>query len=402
MEKQFEIEQRSHAEEELRSLRNYLANIIDSMPSTLIGVDPDGNITQWNKGAEKLSGLTADEALGKPLQEAIPKMMPEIIRIRQAITSCQKQTYGTISTSDKNSISYEDVTIYPLISNGTEGAVIRIDDVTERVNIQRMLLQNEKMMSIGGLAAGMAHEINNPLAGILGYASNIKKRTYDDIPANYSTAQKCNILLDDVRNYLDAREIPRMINGIQEAGSRAATIVNNMLSFARKSESNFTPQNLADLIDKTIELAANGYNLEKEYDFRRIKIVRHYVPDMPLVNCEGNEIQQVLLNLFRNGTEAMAGKQFSDLYPQFICRLYREKDMAVIEIEDNGNGMDEKIRKRIFEPFYTTKEVGKGTGLGLSVSYFIVTDQHGGSMDVQSEPGKWTKFIIKLPIDTGR
>lgn len=129
-----------------------------------------------------------------------------------------------------------------------------------------------------------------------------------------------------------------------------------------------------------------------------MKVVRQYDPDAHPVFCEGNEIQQVILNVFKNGAEAMRDKQYIDSEPCFTCRVYEEQNMAVMEIEDNGPGMDERTRRRIFEPFFTTKEVGKGTGLGLSVSYFIVTDQHGGYMDVESEPGRWTRFTIKLPF----
>ncbi|WP_415713099.1 PocR ligand-binding domain-containing protein [Maridesulfovibrio sp.] len=390
-----EIEQRKAAEEEIKNLRNYLANIINSMPSILIGVDPDGQITQWNKEAESVSGIAQDKALGTRLDETMPTLASEMNRIRKAINTRRKQTYLNRPGPDDNNATCEDITIYPLIANGVSGAVIRIDDVTERVNIERMMLQSEKMMSVGGLAAGMAHEINNPLSGILGHASNIKKRIYEDLDKNISAAEECGVSLEKVRNYLDKREIPRMLNGINEAGIRAATIVRNMLAFSRKSEQNFTLQNIPDLLDNTIALASSDYDLKKEYDFKQIKIVRDYSKNMRPVLCEGNEIQQVFLNILKNGAEAMVASQKDSC---FTCRIYEERNWAVVEISDNGPGMPEQVRRRIFEPFFTTKDVGKGTGLGLSVSYFIVNDQHGGIMDVQSAPGEWTKFIIKLPL----
>jgi signal transduction histidine kinase len=122
-----------------------------------------------------------------------------------------------------------------------------------------------------------------------------------------------------------------------------------------------------------------------------------------MLPCEGAKIQQVLLNIFSNGAQAMqeVSEKNSDYIPRFILRLSRESQtkMLRMEIEDNGPGMDEEIRKRIFEPFFTTKSVGVGTGLGLSVSYFIIVENHGGSMDVMSEPGKGTTFIIRLPLE---
>ncbi|WP_319759534.1 PocR ligand-binding domain-containing protein [Maridesulfovibrio sp.] len=389
-----EIEQRKKAEEEIKNLRNYLANIIDSMPSILIGVDPEGQITQWNKEAESISGISQNKAIGSRIEEAMPTLASEMDRIREAIKTRRKQAYTNRPGPKDNKTTCEDITIYPLVANGVNGAVIRIDDVTERVNLERMMLQSEKMMSVGGLAAGMAHEINNPLSGIMGHASNIKKRIYSDLSKNISVAEDCGVSLEDIRNYLDKREIPRMLNGINNASKRAATIVRNMLAFSRKSERNFTLQNLAELLDTTINIAANDYNLEREYDFKQIKIIKDYSKKMPPVLCEGSEIQQVFLNILKNGAEAMAATQRES---RFTCKVYEEKNKAVVEIKDNGLGIPEQVRKRIFEPFFTTKEVGKGTGLGLSVSYFIIHDQHDGIMDVQSVPGKWTKFIIKLP-----
>ena len=391
----YEIEQRKEAEEEIKRLRNYLASIIDSMPSILIGVDPDGKITQWNKEAESVFGIGQDEAIGKDIKNAMPPLSSQMDRVHTAISTRRKQEYIKRPAPEDTDKTCEDVTIYPLISNGVRGAVIRIDDVTDRVNLERMMLQSEKMMSIGGLAAGMAHEINNPLSGIMGYAINIKKRILADLPNNISAAKKCNISLEDMRKYVDERGITRMLNGISEAGERAATIVRNMLAFSRKSESQYKPHNLADLLDKTIELASSDYDLKKEFDFRKIEIKREYAEDVPDVICEGNEIQQVFLNVLKNGAEAMAESQRASC---FLCKIYVKDNKAVIEITDNGPGIPKEVHNHIFEPFFTTKGVGKGTGLGLSVSYFIINDQHGGSMDVQSLPGEWTKFTIKLPL----
>lgn len=391
----YEIEQRREAEEEIKSLQNYLVNIIDSMPSVLIGVDPEGQITQWNKEAESVSGIRQEKAIGAKLEDTMPNLGSEMNRIRTAINSRHKQAYINRPGPEDNETTCEDITIYPLIANGVRGAVIRIDDVTERVNLERMMLQSEKMMSVGGLAAGMAHEINNPLSGILGHTNNIKKRIFHDLDKNISTAKDCGISLEDMRNYLNKREINRMLDGISEAGERAANIVRNMLAFSRKSEQNFTLQNLPVLLDKTIELASSDYDLKKKYDFKQIEIIREYDTEMAPILCEGNEIQQVFLNILKNGAEAMSD---SAKKSRFTCKIFQECSKAVIEIADNGPGMQEEIRKRIFEPFFTTKDVGEGTGLGMSVSYFIINDQHGGIMDVQSIPGEWTKFIIKLPF----
>ena len=131
---------------------------------------------------------------------------------------------------------------------------------------------------------------------------------------------------------------------------------------------------------------------------KTIEIEREYAQDLPDICCDSTEIQQVFLNLIKNGAYAVAGKPYVDSSPKLTLRVRSEGGMAVVEIEDNGSGMDETARKRAFEPFYTTKPTGDGTGLGLSVSYFIITEQHDGHMEVFSSLGNWTRFVVKLPI----
>jgi signal transduction histidine kinase len=298
-------------------------------------------------------------------------------------------------------VCYNNIFVYPLIANGSQGVVLRIDDVTERVRFEEMMIQTEKMMSVGGLAAGMAHEINNPLGGIVQSAQNIIRRISPELPINEQTARDCGTDLESVRAYLDKRNILKFLESIRESGQRAAKIVGNMLNFSRQSESLMAPVNLPELLNRSTELAAHDYNLKKKYDFRHIEIIRDFAPDLPKVPCTATEIEQVILNLIRNAAQAMSGGkgQMSDVKGHIILRLKKEENMARIEVEDNGPGMDEKTLERIFEPFFTTKEVGTGTGLGLSVSYFIITNNHKGTIKAESVPGKGTKFIIHLPLN---
>ncbi len=198
--------------------------------------------------------------------------------------------------------------------------------------------------------------------------------------------------------YMNNRGILKMIDSVMNSGKRAAKVVDNMLSFSRKSESQFSPCDLGKMLDKTIELARNDYDLKKNFDFRKIEIVREYAPGMPSAPCEHTKIQQVILNLLKNASQAMAAEIDPIAPPRIILRVNADDAMARIEVEDNGPGMEENVRKRIFEPFFTTKEVGIGTGLGLSVSYFIITENHDGAMTVESTLGKGSNFIIHLPF----
>ncbi len=397
-------------QEELRQLRNLLSNIFDSMPSILIGVDQEGLVTQWNLEAEKTTGETSSDALGRLLTDVFPQLSGEMEMVRQAMKNRTLQKGTKVARESNGETHFLDVTVYPLVANGIEGAVIRVDDVTERVRIEEMMIQSEKMLSVGGLAAGMAHEINNPLAGIMQNVQVIKNRMSDDTPRNRSVAEQCGTTFSALKAYMDQREILTMVDSVVESGRRAAKIVNNMLSFSRKSESIIELHDLGELLDETVELAGKDYDLKKKYDFRQIEIVREYNADVPKVLCEGSTIQQVFLNILKNGAQAMAegnGQVTKDRLrkpekgsvPRFILRVMPDGEMARIEIEDNGPGMDETTRKRVFEPFFTTKGAGIGTGLGLSVSYFIITENHGGTITVDAKPGQGEKFIIRLPIE---
>ena len=398
---QDDIIQRKKVEKELRQLQNYLSNIINSMPSVLIGLDDQCKITQWNIQAEIETGILAKHAEGRDLISTFPHLKIVMEKIQRAIKEGKTQEDKKVVRKSDNKNLYEDITIYPLVTNGVEGVVVRMDDVSNQVRLEEMMMQSEKMLSVGGLAAGMAHEINNPLAGMIQNAQVIHSRLTKNIPANDKAALEAGTTIESIKKYMDKREILGQLEMIRETGHRAAIIIQNMLAFVRQSttDSNKSVQDIANVLDRTIELAQSDYDLKKKFDFKAIKIVKEYNLKLPGVVCEQSKIQQVFLNILKNGAEAMHdGKEMPEI-PMFTLRVSKDKDMAKIEIEDNGPGIDATILKRIFEPFFTTKRVGKGTGLGLSVSYFIVTEDHDGSMEVESTKGSGTKFIIKLPFE---
>jgi len=395
-----DISDRMATEKALRHTKNYLKNILNSMPSVIVGVDHKGQITQWNLEAQSLTGLATENVLGASLDAVLPDLQLPMDLVLQAIHDKEILKRTTQANLDHQGMKYLDITVYPLITHGREGAVIRLDDVSERIRIEEMMIQSEKMLSVGGLAAGMAHEINNPLAGIMQNVQVIRNRLFGDLPANHSAAQESNVSLSKIQNYMHIRKIAPMIDAVMESGQRAAQIVENMLSFSRKSDSKQIRHNLVQLLDQTLELAGNDYDLKKKYDFKRIKIIKSSQKEMPLVRCEPSKIQQVILNILKNGAQAMGISTVDNAPAEFILNVLCKDQMACIEITDNGPGMDEETRRRVFEPFFTTKTVGVGTGLGLSVSYFIVTENHRGQLKVNSAPGQGSTFIIELPLET--
>ncbi len=385
-------------ESDLSKTKNYLNNIINSMPSVLVGVDSAGLVTEWNAAAEKVTGIPAENARGKALDLVYPGLISQLEEVYKTIQEKKPYKAEKLMSWVNDETRYSDIMVYPLVTNGLEGAVLRIDDVTSRVRIEEMMIQTEKMMSVGGLAAGMAHEINNPIGGILQSVQNIFRRISPDLQQNILAAKEIGMDLGSVRLYLQKREIFAFLEGIRDAGQRAAHIVSNMLNFSRRSHPHCEPTRLDLLLNNTLELAAHDYDLKKKYDFRHIKIVREFANDLPEVPCMPTEIEQVILNLLKNAAQAMMEQNDPLKTPQIILRLRAEGKSAIIEVEDNGPGMEEKIRKRVFEPFFTTKEVGVGTGLGLSVAYFIINNNHQGTMAVDSTPAVGTRFTITLPL----
>jgi len=386
-----EIAKHETTEELLRDSQDYVQSIINSMPSILIGVTPAGVVTHWNSAAEQSTDMTAAQAMGRPLMDVYRDMPATLEQIREAIRTHVANVKENMLLKDG---TYIDISVYPLQSTKLSGAVIRIEDVTLKVQMEYMMIHNEKMMSLGELAAGTAHEINNPLSAILQGVQNIRRRLSESLEKNQISARQIGISLVDINAYLREREITTFVDHIQEAGERASQIVRNMLEFSRFNDPELHPIDLIQLADHTIELAVHSFNIDVGVGIEKISIQRDYASDMPLVSCVGAEIQQVLLNLLRNATQVLLSVD----HPIIRIRVSHDNNYAMLEVSDNGPGIPESIKRRIFEPFFTTKKVGEGTGLGLSVSYFIVTEHHGGTIEVDSEPGQGTRFVVRLPL----
>lgn len=394
-----EIAKHEITEELLRETQDYLHSIINSMPSVLIGVTKQGSVTHWNAAAESTTGINTRDALGRHINKLYPDLPITDESITTAIEKGLPQLNESIQQGHGSNAQYSDLAIFPLVSSEIVGAVIRVDDVTMRVRVENMMIQNEKMLSLGELAAGMAHEINNPLSAILHGVQNILRRTTPGLAKNDTTAESLGVKLADVHNYLKEREIFTFIDGIRDAGERSAKIVTNMLEFSRSNNRERRYIDIRELIEQTLALAENTLELKLPGGVETPNILKDFDDNIPLIPGSPAELQQVILNLLRNASQAFSDDDYSaPLQPTITLRLQLETENLLIEILDNGPGMPENVRRHIFEPFFTTKEVGQGTGLGLSVSYFIITEHHDGTIEVDSTPGKGTLFSIRLPL----
>jgi len=242
-------------------------------------------------------------------------------------------------------------------------------------------LHTEKMASIGKMAAVLAHEINNPLSGILTYSKLLRKW----IDREELERQKTNGGDAGVRRY---REICDSLDLIASESRRCGDLVKNLLTFSRATPMNLQPTNLNHVIEQAVRL------VQHQCDLAGIQVQQELDPELPLVVCDGAQIEQVVLALMMNAIDALS--QGGNLW--LTTKFKRAESQVLIFVRDDGGGIPAEILPRIFEPFLTTKETGRGVGLGLAISHSIL-DRHNGNIEVQSEPGRGTTFTVTLPWD---
>jgi PAS domain S-box-containing protein len=394
-----DVTEQRHAIKALEQSEKRFRTLIEDAP---IGISlyQELHCNYVNRAYLKIFGFAdPDQLIGTHICErSAPQCRSEILELAQRCVSgaTVPSEYETVGIRQDGTQFPVCVDISMLVFDDGPMSVAFTRDLTERQQARELMVQAEKMAMIGGLAAGMAHEINNPVGIIIQNLQNIGRRLSDDLPANVEAAGKLGISLPLVRSYLEQRSITGLLAKMYSAGERTTKIVSNILQFSRKSSSERTATSLPDVIERAVELAANDYDLKKKYDFRNITIIRAFAPDLPPVPLNATEFEQVIINILKNAAQAMAEDKSHQ--PEIRITAGCEGAWAVIKVSDNGQGMEESTRKRIFEPFFTTKEVGVGTGLGLSVSYTLITQNHKGIFTVDSAPGEGALFTIKLPL----
>ena len=378
----------NHMLERLQNWQHYLRDWIDSMPTALFGVDREGKIVLANQVAmERFGGNITDKYFFSiyPWLKAYEPLLQNVFQ------SKQHETVDRLDRVVDYQKQYYRLVIYPLQHYGM-GAVIRLDDITQEIQLMDSMIQHEKMMSLGGLAAGMAHELNNPLAGIVQHAQNIERRLSVGLPANQAAAEKYHLDFTNLHCYLEDRSILQFVHGIRELGERASHIIQDMLQFSGKSQPDLNLVHLNDLVARVVKIC------QHDPKFKHVRVEVQADETLMPIACRAREIEQVIFNCMRNSVEAMLSEPARQKENHILIKISGQAEKALIDIIDNGPGMSESVQKRIFEPFFTTKEVGEGTGLGLSIAYFIVTTKHQGTMSVHSQEGQGTKISITLPL----
>ncbi|QAZ68648.1 hypothetical protein C3Y92_15990 [Solidesulfovibrio carbinolicus] len=399
-----DITGRKQLEMQLADQLAFQQALLDTIPYAVFYKGTDCRFLGFNKAYEDWFGVRRQDLIGKTVLDL--DYLPAEDRAAyqaedEAVIAGAEPVHKEMSIPLADGAVHQ--TLYSVtgfrLSGGASGGLIGvIVDITEHKKMQELMIQTEKMMSVGGLAAGMAHELNNPLGIILQSVQNMERRLSPALPGNLEVARRLGLEMDSIAAYMRARNIDEYLRGIQEAGDRAARIIRTMLDFSRSSQSLRASCNVNALLDMAVDLAANDYDLKKRYDFKGIRIERDYDPTLPPVECMETEIVQVLLNIIKNAAQAMADRGQRPDPPTLRLITRHDPDAARIEIRDNGPGMDEATRRRVFEPFFTTKPQGEGTGLGLSVGFFIIAQKHKGRISVASRLGQGTAFAVEIPL----
>lgn len=307
------------------------------------------------------------------------------------------KTLRSERTSEKDGRIYDLIDTPIINADNTVSKLQIFRDITEQNKMKEQLLLSEKLTTIAGLAAGVAHEINTPLSGILQAHQLIVMALSPEETSSKEKAAECAVDLLALQDYFKKNELNFFMNGIRESAIKAGDIIRKLLDFSRPHEGHFSTVNLEDIMESSLVLSLADYSMKKEYGIAKVQIIKEYAPDPCSLICVATEIEQVVLNLIKNSVLSMAEGDQTEK-PRITLRTFTTADMAVIEVEDNGPGIAKDIQNNIFDPFFTTRDVGTGTGLGLSVSHAIIVDKHSGNIRVESEPGQGAKFIIEIPL----
>lgn len=396
-----EIVEHKRTEEKLRLSESRFRTLLNSIPELVWMKDTDGVYLACNRLFESFFGYPEKDIIGKTDYEFVDRELADSFREndRKALAvGGARSNEEWITFAETGQRVYLKTTKVPVFDDrGTIIGVLGVGaDITDLERNRKLLIQHEKMMIVGGLAAGVAHEINNPLSTIIQGIQNVERRLSPTLPSNIKVADEIGLDLNKVQKYLEQREIVSYFENMRNAADRASYIAANLLQFSRQGDKFHQLHDINELLDQAIDLAATDAGLLKKYNFKRIDIKREYNRTLPKVYLSITEFEMVIINILKNAAQALSAA--GNMKPVVTLRTFRSGEHVAITIEDNGPGMSDDVCSKVFDPFFTTKEFGHGTGLGLSVSHAIITDKHGGTIAVESEPGKGACFTIHLPI----
>jgi signal transduction histidine kinase len=357
---------------EYERLKEFNENIVESINVGILALDPDERVESWNSQMEVMFALPRNEALHQPLDAVFPvELVEEFRRVKDQPGVHNLDKFRLETRAEETRIA--NIAIAPLVSRDfrTVGRIILIDDITDQTEMEGQLAQAEKLSSIGLLAAGVAHEVNTPLAVISSYAQMLARQVKGDA--------KLGPLLDK----------------ITQQTFRASEIVNGLLNFSRTSGAEYRETDVNVIIRDTLTL------LEHQFKTSQISVETNLMSSLPPIMGNSGKLQQVFLNLFLNAKDAMAGLEANG-EPRTLRIATEVNGHVSISIADSGSGIAPEHLRRIYDPFFTTKTARRdgqprGTGLGLAVTYGII-QEHSGKIHVESQVGSGTTFYLEFPL----
>ena len=354
--------------DEIQTRERFIRSVVESIRDGVVALDPQGRVVAWNQAMERRYEVAASEVLGRDFFECFPN-----VRREPWATSLQRVLRGELEEFTAEGVDHQTLHKGRVVQNlkasllrqggRPAGAVLLVEDITERVALERSARQAEKLAALGTLAAGLAHELNNPI-GIMSSRAELMLLDGESRP-----------LPEDVRDDLAV---------IHRNAQRVARIAQGLLSFSRHSSGEQGPVDLNRLVDETLLL------VEKQIVKEGVVLKKSLSEDLPPVWGDGNALQQVVMNLLTNARDAVGGRGEIAVETGLAAR----PGTVRLTVRDTGPGIPPEVLPRIFDPFFTTKSTG--TGLGLSISYGIVRE-HRGTVDVESKPGQGTTFVLTLP-----
>ena len=379
-----EITEHRDTSKKLRLSESYITSILRSMPLMLIGLNKAGEITQWNSRAEEISRLPADKVLGKNLWQAYPTIAVTPEQIKQA--QDEDKTL-TVKYSQRGQYHF-DITIYPLHDQLETGVVIMVDDVTQRVQSENMLVQRDKMSSMGEMASVMAHDINIPLQAIVKDLQIVRQ--------------------DLTEEHIDPVGINELLDSALIRGRQAASVIDNLVRFSDAGAGEKQLANIIEVMDHSVELAADVLSVTKGLRFKDVLINHNYADDLPQLRCHVPELQQVFLSLFRYSCYALGKVEDPEHTPSINIEISEFYEAIWVRVQHNGLGMTTEEQQLVFEPFFANSHADKdsavesakqsGAGERLSFAQFIIAEQHQGQIAVTSDINIGTTFHIQLPL----
>lgn len=384
------LTQLAETDEKLVSAKNYISDVLRTLPAMVMAVDGEGRVAEWNKAAETHTGVAADKALGEAFWDVVPFLRAYKENFEKVIESGVTKELSKVGVLVGDEERHMDIVMWPLTYDGNKGAVIQVEDVTEAVKKDEHLRQAQKMDTVGNLAAGLAHDFNNVIGGIQATATSIE--------FSLEMTDSLESLKKDLGNDLAV---------IKEAAENGADMVEQLLSISRRKELDFSPVNLNEAVKKVVNICRHTFDKSIEFN------VTYFDGDATLRGYP-TQLEQVLLNLCVNASHAMTimrgeGERQGGALTIAVDKIQIGENMAstfpeaqvgdywMVTLSDTGVGMSKETMSKIYDPFFTTKEKGKGSGLGLSMVFNIIR-QHKGFLEVYSEVGEGATFLVFLPV----